>query len=189
MKKEQLLALAAASLVSAALALSAAGCATARPATPGDAIKSELKDAPGWVVKGCEPYLRAAGDHRACGVGSAPTKGNSLARDTAVARARGELSKSLQVRISGVLSDYQSEKTGKAPGVSQSVTDLTRQATAAGLAGSRPADSFTSEDGTLYVLVVLDARAFRTSVANAEGIPDEMKGVLSDHAGSIFEDK
>jgi hypothetical protein len=183
MKKHGFILVATLIAVASAVALSA-GCAAKQQAqSPGAELAEDGGGMPKWLVKGCEIYLREEGRGKLCGVGFASGKNNTLARDTATAKARAELSKILNVRISSTVNEGRSDKGGEQ---SQNVTESTRQAVEAGLQGSRVADTWTAEDGTLYVLITMTANAFRNAVENIAGMPGDEKKALLEKTDSIF---
>jgi uncharacterized protein (DUF2252 family) len=122
--------------VMAVAALVGSGCAGTRPKPPATVVREELAGAPCWVTKagGCN-YKEAERAKFIFGVGSVGgTRNVGLAREAAMGRARTEIARSLAVRVTSMLKDYQSTTTGGAEfGTSaadeQHITDVSKQIT------------------------------------------------------------
>lgn len=170
-----------------------AGCAST-PAPPGDAVKGELSDAPGWVRKGCSGYWEKKEEKRLCGVGAmGSTRNAALARSGAIERARVELARSLQVQIEAMLKDYQATTTGGAGFGSESsdeqhVVDVSRQITEMSLAGTELVDSWISSSGTFYALVALDVEGFKGMVAEMKVLSEQVRSAVIQRADKAFDD-
>ena len=143
-----------------------------------DAVSKAVKSgAPGWLIMGCEPYFRSTGNPKPCGVGYAANDKNPLSRDLAANRARAELAKNIRVKVESVLQNEQSGGSLKY-GESEAIIEATKQVTEASLAGSKPVDSWTDEDGTLYILVVIEPNVFRSTVSSSQGLPENIRNAI-----------
>ena len=89
----------------------ASGCAS-NEATPRSPYASpppreaSLDRAPGWLVRGCRGWFAdpAGGERVVCGIGSAPAyRDRVAARETAIARGRAEIARSLEVTIESLV--------------------------------------------------------------------------------------
>jgi hypothetical protein len=149
-------------------ALGACGCLVTSfgcggPEKPKDALQAEVARLPKWALGDCKKALK--NDNAICGSGSVQGMSNvGLARSAAEGRARTELARSLQVRVKSMLKDYQSGTAGGVANVTDSeqhIEDVSKQVTDLTLSGSRIEDTFISDTGTFWALVVLDAEAFK----------------------------
>ena len=101
---------------------------------PSETMPSEFAGGPAWLVKGCDA-VESESDHGViCGIGSmGGTKNISLARNTAVARGRTEIARTLEVTVKAMLKDYQSATTAGSGFAQaddeQNVVDVSRQIT------------------------------------------------------------
>ncbi len=149
------------------------GCAT-------NSVKKEFTGAPEWVTKSCSGYFaQKTGHHELCGVGSASGADPGEALTVAKIKAKADISKKLSARIESVLIDYRSTVSNSAGSVDmQHIEEVTREISAMVLPGLEMVDSWTSPNGTLYVLVVLDTELFRESVSKAPGIKAQEKDAI-----------
>ena len=174
-----------------------AGCAGNKPIEPEEpssAIGGELEGAPDWVVKGCAAYWGEKEEKRICGVGSMGGSRNiSLARTTAIARARAEIARTLKVGVKTMIKDYQAtttggEQYGTAAADEQHAEEVSRQITDMTLSGTEMVDSWMSEKGTLFVLVSLDLEGFKSAVDGMETLSDSIRRVVIDRADEAFQE-
>ena len=152
-------------------------------------VASELDEAPAWVLRGCAS-LADSGARLVCGVGSmGATRSATLARSTAIGRARTEIARALQTKLQAMLKDYQSTTgagmTGEA--AEQQVVDVSRQITQLSLSGTELRDTWTSPKGTVFALVVLDLDRFEASLREMESLPPGVREAVADRAPSAFE--
>ncbi|HLV60265.1 MAG TPA: LPP20 family lipoprotein [Fredinandcohnia sp.] len=170
-----------------------AGCSTT-PEPPGEAIDSELADAPEWVRRGCSNYWKEDAPRRICGVGAmGGTRNAALARTGAMTRARTEIARSLQVQVEAMLRDYQAtttggEEFGLAANDEQHVEDVSRQITEMSLSGTELVDSWISRNGTFYALVALDVESFRQTVSKMEQLSEAVRRAIIERAEKAFDD-
>lgn len=169
------------------------GCAST-PEPPGNLVRDELSGAPDWVKKGCGSYWDDEDDKRICGVGSVGgTRNTGLARSGAMARARTEIARSLQVQIESMLKDYQATTTGgegfgTAAADDQHVVDVGRQITDLSLAGTEMVDTWISDSGTYYVLVSLDSKKFKDAVSKMDQLSESVRQAVMQRADQAFEE-
>jgi len=177
------------SLISLSLALA---CASDDARTPAEVMPGEFDGAPDWVLQGCSGY---SGDENAlCGVGSmGGTRNTTLARTTAVARGRSEIARTLETLVKAMLKDYQStttggEEFGTAASDEQHVVDVSKQITNFAISGAEPVESWVSDSGTLYALVVLDFEAFEDSIGRMNQLSESVRKAVRERARMAFEE-
>ena len=188
------------------LGLAIAGCST-QPKTPAEALAGSQnhchfsgtdQEAPAWVCTGF------VAEDLVTGMGAFPPSraSHSLRFQTAAQRARVDLAKKLETRLTSSLKDYE-EQTGA--GMSETVDRVVQQASQSRqdvtLVGSRVYRSVEGPDGTLYVLVGIDRklagenlqRLVRSSYRNPEaahqrGLAREALEALEQVATQAMED-
>lgn len=141
-----------------------------------------LEGAPIWVTQDCRNHFKD--EPVICGVGSVSgVDSPSLARNTAMARGRTEISRYLTIEVRSIITDYQAQKGGK---TEQEIEDQSTQISEMTLSGSRMASYFIGKDGTYYSLMVLELDAFKESVEASSTIEQELKQALIDNANKAF---
>lgn len=167
------------------------------PKLPPDraAMQAEYQGAPDWVVKGCNSYWKAATEKpMICGVGvSDGSRNPAMAHASAALRARADIAKKIRVTVTSILKDYQASTTGGGHYGSdaddeQHVESITREITEISLPGTEVVDSWISENGTYYVLVVLSMDRFKDSVQTINDLSETMKSHLLEKANKSFDD-
>jgi hypothetical protein len=163
------------------------GCASASTqATPPAAeakAAAQLDDAPAWVVRGCRAYWMDPEQRRrtVCGVGSAPPHRNRVAaRDTAIARARAELARSLRVTIESVV---RLEDAGKGGGALETIV---HQLASASLRGVQLEAVWSQQSGETHALVSLDVDRVRESVRSSRALEPVQRQDLAERAAAAF---
>lgn len=145
------------------LGLAITGCSTTQ--TEEQKIVAELatpcffpdtrEEAPDWV---CTGYI---GDQLVSGIGHFPPSRSSynLRFQTAEQRARVNLARKLEMRLTSALKDYE-EKTGAGMNetVDNFIQNLSSSRQEVTLVGSRVYSSITAPDGSLFVLVGIDKK-------------------------------
>lgn len=180
-------------LIAACLVTGAAACSTT-PEPPGNHIRNEFEGAPDWVVRGCSRYWDDEDDRKVCGVGSVgSTRNAAMARSGAVARARTEIARTLQVEVESMLKDYQATTTGgqdfgRAAADEQHLEDVSRQITDMSLSGTELIDSWISDSGTFYALVALDLERFKDLVSQMENLSESVRRAVVQRADEAFRD-
>ncbi|WP_373047973.1 LPP20 family lipoprotein [Vulgatibacter sp.] len=177
----------------AALVVGGAACSST-PEPPGNHVRDELAGAPDWVRKGCVAFWDDEDDRKICGVGSAGgTRNAGLARSGAVARARTEIARTLQVQVESMLKDYQATTTGgqdfgNAAADDQHLVDVGRQITDMTLSGTEMIDSWISDSGTFYAIVALDTERFKDAVSKMQNLSDSVRRAVIERADEAFRD-
>lgn len=141
-----------------------------------------LAGAPNWVKLDCRSHFE--NKPVLCGVGSVSGVASpSLARNTAMARGRTEISRYLSIDVKSVITDYQAVKGGKSE---QEIEDQSQQISEMTLSGSRMASYFQGKDGTYYALMVLELDAFKQSIEASATIDQALKEALINNATKSF---
>jgi len=170
------------------------GCAS-QPVTPtaiDTVMKNEFIGAPDWVTKDCASYIKD--NKKICGVGSiGGTRNPSIARTTAVARAKTEIARSLQTRVTAMLKDYQAttsggEYFGKYASDEQHVVDVSKQITNMTISGTVQKEIWVSKNGIYYVLVTLDIEKFKNIVQNMHSLPESVRKAVVERADKAFKE-
>jgi hypothetical protein len=170
------------------------GCASnsvTQPTAINTVMKNEFDGAPDWVTKGCASYIKDS--KIICGVGSiGGTRDPSLARTTAVGRARTEMARTLQTKVIAMLKDYQATTTGgeyfgKSASDEQHVVDVSKQITNTTLSGTEQNNSWISDNGTYYALVILNVEKFKDVVENMNSLPESVRKAVVERADKAFE--
>ncbi len=168
------------------------GCVST-PVTPSaidTVMKNEFIGAPDWVTKDCASYIKD--NKKICGVGSiGGTRNPSLARTTAVARARTEIARTLQTRVIAMLKDYQAttsggEYFGKYASDEQHVVDVSKQITDMTISGTEQKETWVSKNGIYYVLVILNVEKFKNIVQNMHSLPESVRKAVVQRADKAF---
>ena len=163
------------------------GCGSSPP-KPQNALQAEMVGAPKWAQGACQLGLQNR--KSICGTGSVAGMTNiSLARSAAEGRARTELARSLQTRVKAMLKDYQAATQG-GPGnltaSEQHIEDVSKQITDTTLSGTRLEDTWISNAGTFWALVVLDTDAFKDSMNNMKQLDERMRAAIVKRADKAF---
>jgi hypothetical protein len=163
------------------------GCGSSPP-KPQNALQAEMVGAPKWAQGACQLGLQ--NKKAICGTGSVSGMTNvALARSAAEGRARTELARSLQTRVKAMLKDYQAATQG-GPGnqtaSEQHIEDVSKQITDTTLSGTRLEDTWISNAGTFWALVVLDTDAFKDSMNNMKQLDDHIRAAIVKRADKAF---
>jgi hypothetical protein len=160
------------------------------PQKPQDKIRSEMDGAPAWVKVSCRKGL--PGGKGICGAGSVPNMTSiSLARSAAEGRARTALARSLQIRVKAMLKDYQAGTTGGAENYTLGeahIEDVARQITDRTLSGTQVEDTWLSDNGTLWALVIMDAESFKDSLRNMRQLSEGLRDAVIQRADKAFDE-
>jgi len=150
-------------------------------------VSEELDGAPEWVLKGHDDN-----DETLSAIGSTTGTNNvSLARSSALGRARTELSRQLTLSIKAMLKDYQATITGggafgEAADDEQYIEDVSKQMTEINLSGTRQEETWISKTGTYYVLVSLDIESFKDTVQRMGDLSEEVRQAVAERADKAF---
>ncbi len=177
-------------ITTAAIALGAFACASDGPKD--SAMARELVGAPEWVIQGCSGFSGESKSTKLCGVGSFNGSRNvTLARTAAMARGRTEIARSLGLKVRSMLKDYQATTTGgaefgTAANDEQHVVDVSKQITDMSLTGTEIKDTWISNSGTYYTLMVLDVEKFEQSVGQMKQLSETLRKAITDRAEQAF---
>lgn len=173
-----------------AVALGLVGCAGGGSGTgsrpkPKSAVEV-LADAPSWVTQGCRAHWPDEEERRrvVCGVGSAPPHRNRVrARTTAIARARSEIARSLQVTIEDMV--RLAERDGST-GPEEELDTLVHQLSTASLQGCQVESVWRSETGEVHALVSLGVDRVAGTVRSAPAIAPPVRERIAERAEEAF---
>jgi hypothetical protein len=144
--------------------------------------------APKWAQGACQLGLQ--NKKAICGTGSVSGMTNvALARSAAEGRGRTELARSLQTRVKAMLKDYQAATQGgpeNRTASEQHIEDVSKQITDTTLSGTRLEDTWISNAGTFWALVVLDTEAFKDSMNNMKQLDERMRAAIVKRADKAF---
>ncbi|RMD46810.1 MAG: hypothetical protein D6834_01890 [Aquificota bacterium] len=125
--------------------------------------KNEFANAPKWVLN---PQME--GGLSAVGSAKIGRAGMQFARTEALANARDELARQLQVKVKNMVKNFtQQIGVGDEQTVDKVSVQVSKQVTSTVLQGSRQKDMWISPSGELYVLVVLDPASVKEAVKQA----------------------
>jgi ABC-type Na+ efflux pump permease subunit len=121
---------------------------------------SDLNGAPKWVAApGMEGGFSAVGSDK---IGAA---GINFAKTNAVAFARDELARSMQVKVKNFIKNYvNSTGVGSDETVDRVSTQTSKQVASQVLNGSQHINTWVSPSGVLYALVVIEPQKLKKSV-------------------------
>ncbi len=176
---------AAAALLAVALT---AGCGS-KEVTPDEIMPNEFAGAPAWVLEGCSAYWGDEGA-RICGVGSAKVGANiELARQKAGARARAEISRTLETKVRNMVKDYQEQVTdGESEMNAEQFTATTVTLSKATLNGTTQQATWISNSGQLYMLFALDVESFNNSVREMDEMSDSLRRFIEARSAKSFQE-
>jgi hypothetical protein len=164
------------------------GAACAGPQKPAEGLKAEMAAAPKWAQGDCAVALPKK--EGICGAGSVSGMTNvALARSAAEGRARTELARSLQVRVKSMLKDYQAATQGGPDAKTDSeqhIEDVSKQITDVTLSGTRLQDTFVTDTGTYWALVVLDVEPFKESLSGMKDLDERVRAGIIQRADRAF---
>lgn len=148
--------------------------ATLLTACAGDDVKQAAPDcvfpdapetvAPGWI---CDEPVEGV-EVSAVGAAEKSAAGHSFMKNMAATDARVQLAQAMKVHVQNMVKQY-AETTGAADSetVDKVNTSVTKQITDQTLAGTKIFKTRVSPNGTLYVLLGMDASAAAQSTQNA----------------------
>jgi len=163
------------------------GCANKTPVEsnrPSARTVSEvLADAPPWVTQGCRAFWSDAEKRRqvVCGIGSSPQNRNRLAaRDTAIARARASIARSLEVTIESLVR-LEERETSHAD-----LKTISHQLSSTSLRGAQLESVWRAETGEVHALVSLDLDRVQKTVRSTRSLPPAAREDLARRAADAF---
>ncbi len=163
------------------------GCAAKEPVEAGTArsrsVAEILADAPPWVTTGCRAFWVDADKRRqvVCGIGSAPSNRNRVAaRETAIARARAAVARSLEVTIESLV------RLNERDGGDADLDTIVHQLSSTSLRGVQLESVWRAETGEVHALVSLDLDRVQQSVRSSRSLSATAREDLSRRAADAF---
>ncbi len=176
----------------AAMALAAvvgtAGCG-AKEVTPDEQLPNDFAGAPEWVLQGCGAYWGDDGA-RVCGVGDARIGSSmSIARTKAGARARAEISRTLESKVKNMIKDYQEQITdGESEMTAEQFSTTTVTLSKATLNGTAQKATWVSNNGQIYMLFALDVESFNNSISEMDAMSNRLRSFIESRARKSFQE-
>ncbi|MFO7838069.1 MAG: LPP20 family lipoprotein [Desulfosalsimonadaceae bacterium] len=131
-----------------------AGCSSTPSGVHGESsMAKEFKDAPDWVTNG------GSNTEGLAGVGSARIgdAGVGFARTEAMAMARAEMARQIQVKVKDLVKNFTKQiGAGEGQTVDKLSAQVSKQVTRQSISGSRQQASWISPSSTIYTLVTVD---------------------------------
>ena len=160
------------------------GCTTptSRSAGPTDR-KASLESAPGWLRSGCRAHWSDPARARrvVCGIGAAPDHRDRVAaRETAIARGRAEIARSVEVTIESLV-----RLTDRGFGEGELDT-IVHQLSSTSLRGIRVEEVWRAGTGETYALVSLDVERVEESVRDSPRLSPSDREDLAARAAAAF---
>jgi hypothetical protein len=174
-----------------ATGLAATGCASDDGPDTSDENVARISgaaivaDAPDWVAHGCRAHWRSSPERAGvvCGVGSAPPGRNPIAaRETAVARARSAIARSISVTIENLVR----LEDGGAAGDDGELESIIHQLTSASLPACRVESVWRSPTGEVHALVSLRVDRVQDSVRSSRALSPAAREALAQRAADAF---
>jgi hypothetical protein len=168
--------------------LASVGCGGKSVTTPDEAMPRDFAGAPEWVLQGCRTYWGDDDGAQICGVGDAKIgRSMSIARTKATARARAEISRTLETKVKSMIDDFQEQVTdGDSEMTSEQFASTTTSLSKATLNGTAVQDSWVSQTGQLYMLVALDVESFENSVRDMKQMSTKLRTFIEARAKQSF---
>ncbi len=171
----------------ALLLASILGCSSPPPsaspyATPAREPAS-LEDAPTWLLSGCRAHWSDPARARriVCGVGSAPAHRNRVAaRETAIARGRAEIARSLEVTIESLV------RLVDRSGDDGDLDTIVHQLSSTSMRGIQLEEVWRAASGETYALVSLDVARIEESVRDTPRLRPAERESLAARAAAAF---
>ena len=165
----------------------AVGCASSgEPAAEGSrqlSVTESLADAPAWVTEGCRAYWTNAEKRRkvVCGLGSAPSMRDRVAaRETAIARARTSVARSLEVTIESLV---RLEERGDSD---PQLETIVHQLSSTSLRGLQLESVWRSPRDEVHALVSLDLDRVQKTVRSSRALTASAREDLARRAAEAF---
>jgi len=118
-------------------------------------VSPELQGAPAWVQM---PQVKG----KIAEMGSAPKNAMNdfgFQRELAMANARTNLAKRLNVKVKSMFKTYTSQTSANGGTFDTTAESVSKQITKQSLKGTSQAAAWTSKSGTLYVLMTIDPKS------------------------------
>ena len=169
------------------LVASSLGCAsTPAPSSPyatPTPTSASLEDAPAWLVGSCRAHWADLERARriVCGVGSAPAHRNRVAaRETAIARGRAEIVRSLEVKIESLV------RLVDRGGEDDELDAIVHQLSSTSMRGIHLEEVWRAESGETYALVSLDVARIEETVRDSPRLRPPERESLAERAAAAF---
>jgi len=146
-------------------------------------VSDTLADAPPWVTDGCRAYWSDAEKRRqvVCGIGSAASNRNRVAaRETAIARARAVIARSLEVTIESLVR-LEERGAGDAD-----LDTISHQLSSTSLRGVQLESVWRAETGEVHALVSLDLNRVQKTVRSSRSLSPAAREDLARRAAEAF---
>jgi len=150
---------------------------------PARSVGDVLADAPPWVTSGCRTYWSDAVKRRqvVCGIGSAVSNRNRVAaRETAIARARSVIARSLEVTIESLVR-LEERETGDSD-----LETISHQLSSTSLRGVQLESVWRAETGEVHALVSLDLDRVQKTVRSSHSLSPTAREDLARRAADAF---
>jgi hypothetical protein len=178
------------SAMALAAVMAMAGCGS-KEVTPDEQLPSDFAGAPEWVLQGCGAFWEDDDEGaRICGVGGAKIGSSmSIARTKAGARARAEISRTLESKVQNMIKDYQEQVTdGEVEMTAEQFSTTTVTLSKATLNGTTQERQWVSNNGQLYVLFALDVEAFNNSVRDMDRMSEQLRSFIESRSAKSFQE-
>ncbi|MDH5567647.1 MAG: hypothetical protein OEY15_13370 [Myxococcales bacterium] len=152
----------------------------------------DLSQAPRWLTGPCAAHWKDAPGSVLCAVGSAAGSPDaSLLRATAIERGRAELTHALTAKITAMLEDHATTKTGAAElwvhsDGGQRIAHLSRLIADTARPRLAMAGDWTSEQGTYFALLAISSEAFSDAVREMDWLSESMRRALIERSEAAF---
>ena len=116
-----------------------------------------------------------------------------MAQTAAAGRARTALARSLELKVVGMLKDYQATTAGggefkNAANDEQHVQDATKQITNTTLAGTEISETWVSKVSTIHSLVCLNVERFKGTVAGMKQLDEQIRKAVVGRAEKAWDE-
>ena len=131
------------------------GCSSSKPG-------GSSSDMPSWFLMppNSEGFIY--------GVGQANKQNPSLSKQAATARARTEISQSVNVKVASMLKDFmQQSGVGDDAMATEFTESVTKQVTNNSLKGSTVKEAYVAKDGTMYIMVEYSMNSLKQAAVSA----------------------
>ena len=143
---------------------------------------------PVWTMQGTAAF----NDGNLYGVGRiGGVKNPALAYSAADGRARVDLARTLQTKVTSLLKDYQASTTAgdfSASSEEQDITEASKVFTEQNLTGAVVVDRCTGTDGLLYSLVKLDLKTVEGVIDQQKQLSPRVKAIVKENAAKAFDE-
>lgn len=146
-------------------------------------VSESFASAPAWVTEGCRAYWTNPEKRRqvVCGLGSAPSMRNRVAaRETAIARARTSVARSLEVTIESLV---RLEERGDSD---PELETIVHQLSSTSLRGLQLESVWRSPRDEVHALVSLDLDRVQKTVRSSQALTAAAREDLAQRAADAF---